>query len=285
MPGGRLTHEDRRDIGSGLAEGLGYAEIARRLDRPTSTVSREVARNGGPDRYRVDHAHLATERRARRRKQVPRRALPEAPDAYGRDPEVVGGFAEELAALMTRTGVPRMASRVLARLITDDSGALTAADLVRRLRVSPASVSNAVGYLERLGVIGRVREPGHRRERYVVDDDVWLRSWMTSAQKHTMWAETARRGVEVLDAATPAGARLSHMSHFFTDLSDDMRGGTEAVDDTLTVLAALRLAGSPLTEKQLSTALAWPRERVAHALRRAGPDRLTQGQIEALGGG
>ncbi|MGB8944370.1 MAG: helix-turn-helix domain-containing protein, partial [Streptomyces sp.] len=60
MPGGRLTHQDRRHIGAGLAEGLGYAEIARRIDRPTSTVSREVSRNGGPGRYRVDHAHLAT---------------------------------------------------------------------------------------------------------------------------------------------------------------------------------------------------------------------------------
>ncbi|MGO4428265.1 MarR family transcriptional regulator, partial [Streptomyces sp. MCAF7] len=28
MPGGRLTHGDRQDIASGLAEGLGYAEIA-----------------------------------------------------------------------------------------------------------------------------------------------------------------------------------------------------------------------------------------------------------------
>ncbi|MEV0780065.1 helix-turn-helix domain-containing protein, partial [Streptomyces sp. NPDC050428] len=66
MPGGRLTAEDRRDIGAGLAGGLGYAEIARRLGRPTSTVSREVARNGGADGYRADRALRATERRARR---------------------------------------------------------------------------------------------------------------------------------------------------------------------------------------------------------------------------
>ncbi|NUT46387.1 MAG: helix-turn-helix domain-containing protein, partial [Saccharothrix sp.] len=51
MPGGRLTDEDRRDIAAGLALGLGYAEIARRLGRPTSTVTREVIRNGGPGDY------------------------------------------------------------------------------------------------------------------------------------------------------------------------------------------------------------------------------------------
>ncbi|MGW6021335.1 helix-turn-helix domain-containing protein [Streptomyces sp. NPDC055214] len=285
MPGGRLTHQDRRDIGAGLAEGLGYAEIARRIDRPTSTVSREVARNGGPRGYRVDHAHLATERRARRRKRIPRRDPAAPPDAYGRDPDAVRDFAEHLAALMVRTGVPRMAARVLARLITDDSGSLTAADLVQRLRVSPASVSLAVRYLEGLEVIRREQEPGQRRRRYVIDDDVWLRAWTTSAQKHAMWAETAQRGVELLDAATPAGARLAHMSQFFATLSDDMSGGSGVVEDALTVLAAQRHAGTALPVAQLATALGWPQDRVTEALSCAGADRLTPAQLRALGGG
>lgn len=186
---------------------------------------------------------------------------------------------------MVRTGVPRMAARVLARLITDDSGSLTAADLVQRLRVSPASVSLAVGYLEGLEVIRRAREPGHRRQRYVIDDDVWLRAWLTSAQKHAMWAETARRGVDVLDAATPAGARLAHMSQFFATLSNDMSGGSGAADDALTVLAALRHAGAPLPAAQLATALGWSPDRVTEALSCAGPDRLTPAQLRASGGG
>lgn len=284
MPGGRLTHQDRQDIGAGLADGLGYAEIARRIGRPTSTISREVTRNGGPEAYRVDHAHLATGRRARRRGKVPHREPVLPADAYGRDPYAVRDFAEQLAALMVRTGVPRMAARVLAALITDDSGSLTAADLVQRLRVSPASVSLAVGYLAGLEVIRRVREPGQRRERYVIDDDVWLQAWMTSAQKHAMWSETAQKGVEVLDAATPAGARLAHMSRFFATLSDDMSGGgSEVVDDALTVLAALRHAGAPLAEDELATALSWPPERVADALRHAGRDRLTPQQLAAVG--
>ena len=60
MPGGRLSHQDRLDIAAGLTAGLGYAEIARQLDRPTSTISREIARNGGAHAYRADHAHYAT---------------------------------------------------------------------------------------------------------------------------------------------------------------------------------------------------------------------------------
>ena len=62
--GGRLTQQERQQIALGLADSLHYAEIARRLDRPTSTITREVMRNGGPTAYRADLAHRATERRA-----------------------------------------------------------------------------------------------------------------------------------------------------------------------------------------------------------------------------
>lgn len=50
MPGGRLTQQERQQIALGLGDGLAYAEIARRLERPTSTITREVMRNGGPMR-------------------------------------------------------------------------------------------------------------------------------------------------------------------------------------------------------------------------------------------
>ncbi|MFE4372006.1 MarR family transcriptional regulator [Streptomyces sp. NPDC056835] len=313
MPGGRLTHQDRRSIAAGLAEGLGYAEIARRLDRPTSTISREVARNGGSDGYLADHAHYSTERRARRRGPVP--PPPESPgpsaaaDAHGREPEAVHGFAEEFAALMVANGLPRMAARVLARLVTTDSGALTAAELVRGLRVSPASVSTAIGYLEGLDLVRRERDPRQRRERYLIDDDVWLRTWLTSARTNAMLADVSRRGAEILDTATPAGARLDRMRQFFVQLSDDMAGGPTAAvfSDTLTVLAALVHAGTPRTADQLAGALGWPLERVADALDSAErhpdiadpvslrydesgartvtarPGRLTPAQREALG--
>ncbi|MFD0427836.1 helix-turn-helix domain-containing protein [Streptomyces zhihengii] len=61
-----MTQQERQRIAAGLADGLSYAEIGRRLERPTSTISREVSRNGGPGRYRPQQAHLATVRRARR---------------------------------------------------------------------------------------------------------------------------------------------------------------------------------------------------------------------------
>jgi hypothetical protein len=278
MPGGRLSHQERLAIGVGLSQGLGYAEIARQLSRPTSTVSRDVARNGGAADYHADRAHHATWQRARRKNgqgdgrpaAAPPDTAPPDTGAPGRDAEAIRQFGEEFAELMVRTGLPRMAARVFALLLITDSSSLTAAELVARLRVSAASVSKAVGYLEGQQVVQRVPPgPGQRRERYVVDEDVWFGAWSSSARSTVSWADTARRGAELLDAGTPAGSRLEVMAQFFARLGEDMSGGPVALpaaEDALTAVAALAHAATPLTVRQLADALEWPVRRVGGAL-------------------
>jgi DNA-binding transcriptional ArsR family regulator len=265
MPGGRLTHEDRRQIAAWLADGLGYAEIARRLGRPTSTVSREVARNGTPGDYLADHAQQAAGRRARRRKAA--RAAEPADGA--RPDEAARGFVEEFAALLALTGLPRMTARVFVCLLTADSGSRTAAELVRLLKVSPASVSKSIGYLETMELVVRGPDPGGRRERYAIVDDVWLRAWRADAGAHAEVAKAAQRGTEIFGAGTPAGTRLREMGRFFAwlsgQLSDSGIAGATG-HDALTVLSALVHATRPPTVDELGTALAWPRDRVTDAL-------------------
>ena len=51
-----LTLAEREDISRGIASGSSIREIARRLDRAASTVSREVARHGGRAAYRAHDA-------------------------------------------------------------------------------------------------------------------------------------------------------------------------------------------------------------------------------------
>jgi IS30 family transposase len=63
-----LTLADREEISRGLAEGLSLRVIAAVIGRPVSTVSREVARNGGRQRYRAYAAEWAMWDRARRPK-------------------------------------------------------------------------------------------------------------------------------------------------------------------------------------------------------------------------
>src|ERR1044072_9291315 len=103
-----------------------------------------------------------------------------------------------------------MSARVLSCLYVTDSGSLTAAELVQRLRVSPASISMAVGYLEEQWLIRRESDARRRRERYVIDDDVWYQAFLMSAQRNLMLAITALEGAELLRATTPARARCEY---------------------------------------------------------------------------
>ena len=63
-----LTSAEREQISRGLAAGRGIRDIARELQRPASTISREVARNGGRTRYRAVDADARAWRRAERPK-------------------------------------------------------------------------------------------------------------------------------------------------------------------------------------------------------------------------
>src|ERR1700739_3013642 len=53
---GTLTLAEREDISRGIASGSSIREIAKGLQRPVSTVSREVARHGGRPLYRASEA-------------------------------------------------------------------------------------------------------------------------------------------------------------------------------------------------------------------------------------
>ncbi len=64
-----LSAGDRERISRGLAAGESLRAIARALGRPVSTISREVARNGGPASYRALVADRAAWGRAQRRKR------------------------------------------------------------------------------------------------------------------------------------------------------------------------------------------------------------------------
>ncbi len=232
MPGGRLTQQERQQIALGLADGLAYAEIARRLERPTSTVTREVMRNGGPTGYRADLAHRATEQRAHRRKQAAPRD-PKAPlPAYGRDPEAVREYEEAFTTLLMGQGLPKMMSRVLTCLFTTDAGSLTAAELVQRLQVSPASISKSMAFLEAQGLIRRERDE-RRRERYLVDNDVWYQSMMASAKSSYDLAKTAREGVGILGADTPAAVRLENIARFVVFVAESIERAAEQARDIL----------------------------------------------------
>ncbi len=66
--GNALTLEEREEISRGLANGYSCRRLAKELGRAPSTVSREVARNGGRQAYRAARADTRALETARRPK-------------------------------------------------------------------------------------------------------------------------------------------------------------------------------------------------------------------------
>lgn len=219
-----MTQQDRQRIAAGLADGLSYAEIARRLDRTTSTISREVARNGGPGGYRPQQAHQATVRRARR-------GTPAPPRAAG---VPSGAMEEEIIELAVRSGMPRMTARVHVDLLLSEDGRRTAAELTRRLNVSPASVSVAVNFLVQHGYVRRERDPQRRRDIYVIDDDAWYHSIVVSSQQTLASAQAAMAAAETFGLDSPVGQRLSRAGTFLERVILDMRESADRWRSLLT---------------------------------------------------
>ncbi len=106
-PAGRyLSLAEREEIAIGLAEQASFREIGRRLRRPPSTISREVALNRPPGKpYRAVAAQAAAEARARRPKP---RKLEHAP------------LHQRVHAGLQRRHSPQQIAARLRREFTDD---------------------------------------------------------------------------------------------------------------------------------------------------------------------
>jgi IS30 family transposase len=61
-----LRSSEREEISRGIAAGLSMRKIAASIQRPPSTISREISRNGGIDRYRANEADERAWEHARR---------------------------------------------------------------------------------------------------------------------------------------------------------------------------------------------------------------------------
>ncbi|NKY32787.1 helix-turn-helix domain-containing protein [Nocardia speluncae] len=223
MPGSRLSEQDRIEIAAGLRAGIGYAAIARQLDRPTSTISREVNRNGGPGRYRPEQAHRASRQRSRRQANPDRTQLP----GDNRDDCPALPAIGRLTSLFVDTGMPHTASGVLAFLMTAEDGSSVAAELATTLRVSPAAISAAVGYLQAQELISKKRDEPRRRDRYIIDETAWVRATIAGARQNAAIARAARTGAAEVGATTAAGERLAGMADFLDHVARDITASAQ----------------------------------------------------------
>ena len=139
-----------------------------------------------------------------------------------RDEAEVRRFVERFALTMVETGMPRMPARVFAALLASEEGKLTAAKLASALHVSPAAISGAVRYLAQVGMIARERDPGGRRDHYVVYEDLWSAMSVQRDQALARWVKDLASGVDAVGAGTRAGRRLDETRRYFEFLREEM---------------------------------------------------------------
>jgi len=135
----------------------------------------------------------------------------------------VAELVERLGATLADAGLARLPSRVFAQLMCDDDGRMTAAELAAALSASPAGISQAVGYLTHVQMIRREREPGSRRDVYVVLDDAWhdavLRNDAIYARLRAVFLDAQEA---VGGSRTPAGRRLALSAEFLAFVEKEM---------------------------------------------------------------
>jgi DNA-binding transcriptional regulator GbsR (MarR family) len=133
-------------------------------------------------------------------------------------------FVADMGGALNAAGLPPLPSRVFSALLVDDDGRMTAAELAGSLEVSPAGISGAVRYLEQVGMLRREREPGSRRDVYVVDDDAWHAAMMRKDVTYGPMHEALTRVVDDLGPDAPAHLRLALAREFLLFVDREMDG-------------------------------------------------------------
>ncbi len=157
----------------------------------------------------------------------------------GRDPEQVDRFVERLAASLAAAGAPRLASRVFATLMASDTGRMTAVELAESLHASSGGISGAVRYLVQVGLIRREREPGTRRDTYVVDGS-WYETTVSSSPFLTRGGSILREGLAAVGEDSPAADRLRETLDLIEFLDEETRAMLRRWEERKVELRALR---------------------------------------------
>jgi DNA-binding transcriptional regulator GbsR (MarR family) len=131
-------------------------------------------------------------------------------------------FVQRMGGALSAAGLPGLPSRVFAALVVDDDGRMTSAELCDTLQVSPAAVSGAVAFLSQVDFIHREREPGTRRDVYVVDDDAWHEAMLRTDQTYAPMIAALDDALRSLPEDHPSRHRLVLMQAFLEFVTGEM---------------------------------------------------------------
>jgi len=124
-----------------------------------------------------------------------------------RDPQAERQFVEDTGILFEQHGVPRMAGRIIGRLLLCDPPHQTLPDLASYLGASMGSISTMTRLLEQVGLLDRIGLPGERKVLFRIRSEAWSGLMDDHAEHVRNLRVLAERGLALPGTAASSARR------------------------------------------------------------------------------
>lgn len=112
-------------------------------------------------------------------------------------------FTQDFALLLERDGLPRMAGRILARLLVADAPCQSSAELAQALRASRASISTMTRLLIQAGFLERTSLRGKRGDYFRLRPIAWSEIVRERLRLITEFRDQVQRALRLLGGRDP----------------------------------------------------------------------------------
>ena len=133
-------------------------------------------------------------------------------------------FVEEVGVAFERTGLPRMAGRILGSLFISDPPYQSAVELADVLQASKGSISTMTRHLIQLGFIERFSMPGVRHDYFQLRTNAWEKLIGHGLEdKIRICRQLAEHGLELLAGKPPVTRKwLTEMRDIYAFLDKEL---------------------------------------------------------------
>lgn len=108
-------------------------------------------------------------------------------------------FVEEVGIAFEQMSMPRMAGRIIGRLMIADPLHQSTDELAEALMASRASISTITRFLIQVGLIERFSLPGVRQDYFRIRPDVWHQLIRQRANQLTTLRRLAEHGLKLIE--------------------------------------------------------------------------------------
>jgi len=112
-------------------------------------------------------------------------------------------FVEEFGLFFEQSGMPRMAGRILGRLLLSNPPHQSLDELREALLASKGSISTMTRLLIQIGLIERISLPGVRHDYFRIRPSACQHALKQSVERVAILRRLAERGLELLEGKAP----------------------------------------------------------------------------------